>query len=74
MNDGVILLAVTVGLIVILFGGAMACSELTCEDLGDNSDVKTKYSWVSGCYVRVDGRWIPRDSWRGEYEQRKSEQ
>ncbi len=44
------------------------CDAVACVDLRSQTDVETNFSWFSGCYVKVGGRWIPEDSWRGEYE------
>lgn len=63
---GIITTIILIGFILI---GAKACSEFKCEDIESNSGIKTKFSWWTGCYVKVQGRWIPKDSWRGEYEQ-----
>lgn len=74
MSEGWLVLAAVVSAFLVMIVATVGMGKIGCDDLGDNSAVKTKYSWISGCYVHVDGRWIPRDSWRGEYEQRKGEQ
>ena len=37
-----------------------------CDEINAVTGRKTQYRLISGCYVEVDGRWVPRDSWRGE--------
>lgn len=40
-----------------------------CSELGEMTQRRTEYRILSGCYIEVDGRFIHRDSWRGEYDQ-----
>lgn len=49
-------------------GGVVGCEKIKCLDVGETTGRKTYHSIYSGCYIEVDGRMIPRDSWRGEQE------
>lgn len=46
----------------------VGCDKIECADVGATTGRETKHSVLSGCYVEVDGRMIPRDSWKGETE------
>lgn len=37
-----------------------------CSEVGDVTGRRTDYRVLSGCYVEVNGRMVPLDSWRGE--------
>jgi hypothetical protein len=39
-----------------------------CNQTADVTGKPTQWRLLSGCYVKVDGRWIPVGSWRGEQE------
>lgn len=55
-------------LVAVLIGGKYWLDSCSCDQLGEMTGKETKWRVLSGCYVKVDGRWIPRDSWRGEQE------
>lgn len=40
-----------------------------CNRIASDSNINTEYRLIGGCYVEVNGRMIPKDNWRGEYEQ-----
>lgn len=61
----IILILVFMGL---LLGGARGCDAWRCNQTQDMTGKRTQWRFVSGCYIEVDGRWIPKDSWRGEQE------
>ncbi len=66
MKDLLIAIAWPALLLALAMGGAATCSCAKCDELTDVSNRPTKWKLISGCYVKVEGRWIPRDSWRGE--------
>ncbi len=41
-----------------------------CNEVHELTGKQTEWRLISGCYVKVDGRWIPMDAWRGEQEVR----
>lgn len=47
---------------------ALSFSRYQCADIGERSGRRTEWGIVSGCFIEVNGRMIPKDSWRGEYE------
>jgi len=55
------LLAGIVGFSALLVWGAGATK---CSFLGDEIGHPTKYRFFTGCYVEVDGKWIPQTAWR----------
>lgn len=54
---------VALGAIMLGFRG---CGALQCDEVEQTTGRKTQFRLISGCYVQVEGRWIPQDSWRGE--------
>lgn len=59
--------AVLIAFIVMFFlfaGGAYGCSVMTCDNLGKEANVATKHNVLNGCFVNVDGKWIPEGRWR----------
>jgi len=61
-----------IGAIVLVFAIALGFGRgvgaIACVDIESQTKYETKFSIFSGCYVHVDGRWVPRESWRGEQE------
>lgn len=37
---------------------------VSCNDTGSQTGVPSKYSPLSGCYVRPGDRWVPISAWR----------
>jgi hypothetical protein len=72
MSDSVKAWGLMAGSLLMLFAVLLVWTRITgaveCLDLDSQTPYKTKFSVLSGCYVEVDGRWVPRDSWRGEQE------
>lgn len=60
-------LLVLFGLLVVaaLLGCRYGFRYWQCSDVGAESNKPTKYSVISGCYVQVDGKWLPAERWRG---------
>lgn len=57
-------------LIVLYFCGAAWIGSTRCNTLEYTSGINTRYTGIfTGCYVKVNGKYIPQDNWRGEYEQ-----
>lgn len=61
----VLVFVVLVGLVLIV---SCAVSDWQCGQIGEVSGKRTEYHVGSGCYIEVNGRLIPKDSWRGEEE------
>lgn len=75
--DGCLSVFLFIGAIVVLIGGLISVVEVPsyysdkneCRYAQRNSGNETKFvknhilSW--DCYVKVDGKWIPIDKWRG---------
>jgi hypothetical protein len=38
---------------------------LHCRAKGDVMGVPVHFQWPGGCFVQVDGRWVPVESYRG---------
>lgn len=61
---------ITVLFIVLLTGAIYQIDKYSCNKLEKNTGIETKYSFLGGaCLVKVNDRFIPRENWRGEYEQ-----
>lgn len=39
-------------------------SSRRCADVQEETGVSTKWSILSGCYVQLDGKWVPEERWR----------
>lgn len=37
---------------------------VSCGDVEKQASVPTKWSFWSGCYVQLDGKWVPEARWR----------
>lgn len=56
--------------LVFIFGGLIYFDKRQCNSIGRYSNIATQYRGLldGGCYVEVNGRFIPKENWRGEYE------
>lgn len=55
-----------VGLVLIFFllvVGLLTLSAHTCTNVGETMGFESKYSALSGCFINVDGRFIPADAY-----------
>lgn len=52
--------------LAVVSAGATWFAAVSCDEVGEMSGRRVEYRLISGCYVEVNGRMIPRDSWRGE--------
>lgn len=52
-------------LAVVLLCGK-GCSAASCVESAEMTGRKTEYKMISGCFIEVNGRMVPLDSWRGE--------
>lgn len=61
---------VVVGLLMVTFamllvvGSLRGCEAWTCDDMGRTAEVETKFDWLTGCYVKINGHWVPSSRWR----------
>lgn len=53
---------------ILYFIGFRSCESLRCNELSDVTGRKTEFRFISGCYVDVGDKLIPRDAWHGEQE------
>jgi len=60
---------ITITFLIALFGGAYLLGRAECNRINSDSGIRTSYRLPGGCYVEVNGRMIPKENWRGEYEQ-----
>lgn len=51
-------------LTVVLIIGSYALAVVKCDQIGEESAVDTKYRFISGCYVKIDEKWVPEERWR----------
>lgn len=52
---------------IIIFGGlgiATVLDRNNCDKRGEITGFSTAYDWPTGCYIRINDRWIPYDKWR----------
>ena len=48
----------------------VSINRFSCGRLSQSTNIETRYSvFGGGCLVKVNDRFIPRENWRGEYEQ-----
>lgn len=50
--------------ITLVIGAGIAAGSSQCKQFGKRSQVETTYEFPSGCFVKVDGQFIPRETWR----------
>jgi len=61
-NSSSLEIVAVIVLLGVLAVGGRACSEFKCDDIKSNSNIETKFSWWSGCYVKLHERIIaPRE-------------
>lgn len=67
----VLIIAILVTLIVsAIVGLTYGIEKYSCNRLEANTGIETKYAFIGGgCLVKVNDRYIPRENWRGEYQQ-----
>jgi hypothetical protein len=52
---------------IVLLGAfcfSYACNDLSCSSLRQEAGVQTKYTVLNGCFVKINGKWIPENRWR----------
>lgn len=57
-------LAFIIGGLGILGPISYAMSRRSCSDITAQTGIETKYTFWSGCYVRLDSQWVPEERWR----------
>ncbi len=67
MQDSLTPILAVLATSIILFA-ARGCESVGCAEVGATTQRKTEFHMLSGCYVEVNGRMVPLDSWRGEQE------
>ncbi len=55
-----------IALIMLVFVLPSIFGQLQCNEVGDVTGRNTTYKLMSGCYIEVNGKMVPSDSWRGE--------
>lgn len=63
----VVAITIFLGVVLVFVGvlGAMvALATHSCHQVGDQMELSTEYRFPSGCYVEIDGEWIPGGSYR----------
>jgi len=61
------IVAVIAVLIVVIFGTSWHADHVDCLRLHEQTSYPTRMTgtmWGGGCYVQVDGRWIPDERYR----------
>lgn len=62
-----VLCAVSVAAVAVVALGtafiANRVDEATCRQVAAKAGNPTKHAMMSGCWVKVDGRWVPYDKW-----------
>jgi len=71
-SDGAISLVVTLAFLGLVLCGSACWSYTSCDQKGEVTGRETEWRLISGCYIKVEGRWIPEDSWRGEQDLNRS--
>lgn len=66
---GAILVAVLVVIGLVVGIPTYLVDKAQCNRIASDSNINTDYRFIGGCYLEVNGRMIPKDNWRGEYEQ-----
>ena len=56
------------GLIVLMVVGLNYTDKRSCNAIEKRGTPSEYLGLIEGCYVEVNGKLIPRDNWRGEYE------
>jgi hypothetical protein len=67
-NESFVAIVVSVLTVLAILGGSLWWESEKCSQVGEMTGKDTQWRFMSGCYVKVGDRWLPRDSWRGEYE------
>ena len=71
MKDNLIAATATAGLLLAVTGIVLIptyfIERAECNRI-DSNGTNTEFRAIGGCYVEVNGRLIPKESWRGEYE------
>ena len=61
------------GVLILLMGAVLsidlALTAKQCRDLESSTGRYTEWTLWNGCLVEVNDKLVPRDNWRGEYEQ-----
>lgn len=73
MKEYILIALAVMGIVIVgalVLGTPLVLLEkYSCSQLEKNIDRNTEYHIIGGgCLVEVNGRMIPRDNWRGEYE------
>lgn len=38
----------------------------SCNALQEESKLETKHEFWNGCFVKIDGKWVPQKNWKVE--------
>lgn len=57
-------LALVVGLAVPIEVGGYLVGVKQCSDVSSQTGLSTKYTYWTGCYVRLGDEWVPVERWR----------
>lgn len=64
VGDGIIMIVISLAFIGVMMVGIKGCEAYKCSELRGQAEIQTKWHLVNGCFVRVDGKWIPDERWR----------
>lgn len=66
-GKGAVAIFAAIGLtFLLMFCVCYQLDRFSCRRLGEAASVKTKFDYVAGgCFVRLNGRWVPAKVWRG---------
>jgi len=34
-----------------------------CNDISESTSYESKHITLGGCYVKIDGKWVPQENW-----------
>ena len=58
---GMVLIVLIILAAVIIPG--LIISNFQCSQFGQQTEMQTTFRVLTGCYVQIDGRWVPQDSY-----------
>ena len=63
---GLMIMAIFIGVATVI----ISLEKIGCSRLSEATNIETKYVVLGGdCLVKVNDRYIPRDNWKGEFQQ-----
>lgn len=64
MSDYFVPVLIFLGIFAGIFFGVGTLRSAVCHNQAEEMQVESKWRWVGGCFVEIDGKWVPLKNYR----------